>query len=99
MKHLKTYEQNINYPKYIVWRRPSNYLMVFQILEISRNDYETNIKTIYGYPPLSPLLDETSIWVLTEELFNSKSNIYQSDDLQEIINELPILYDANKYNL
>jgi len=95
MKHLKTYEKNINYPKYIV----CNYLMVFQILEISRNDYETNIKTIYGYPPLGPLLDETSIWVLTEELFNSKSNIYQSDDLQEIINELPILYDTYKYNL
>ena len=106
MKYIKSFESTMaefasNIEKYIVWKFPSN-LFVLEVINVT-NSYITCLRlykmSISSRQILKSDKDEFEFSIETAK----DRIIYQSDNLQEVLDILPELPDisdnVNKYNL
>ena len=106
MKYIKTYEIVIfkdELPllkKYVVWEM-SSCLIILEVENVS--DIGTSFSRRFFYNTDYNILTPDDKEPIFRFFFNNddikKRCIYTSDNLHELINILPTLKDANKYNL
>lgn len=109
MKYLKSYE-NLNNKEiknsllnYIIWATPRqpaqpNFYHIVEI--INKIDNKAYINILYTYDiENKSLIKEDSSPYFKEYYIIQKSIVFQSNNLQECLNILPILNTINKFNL
>lgn len=101
MKYIKKYEKVERFRDYIILNNPSH-LLLFKLKDFSQNT--TTVQKLYVYDKQNQKTIE--LVNMSGENFNQGETqriepkiIYQSNDLQECIDRLPILANAMKYNL
>ena len=104
MKYLKTYEsfeqveqvKSGDDNKYIILRSLQGpKLFLNQVLETI--DTHSELRLLYIYLPLEKIDRELSIG---SNVFDGAYNIlHESDDLEDAINNLELIYNTNNYNL
>ena len=104
---MKTFEKFIEKEKlinkkYVLWIDSEN--EIFEILEMTHLTYDPDIrywsKTIYTYNSLTYTLEP--YYNAGEQYFADKDKEYvilQSDNVEELKNELKLIISSNKYNL
>lgn len=101
MKYIKKYEKVERFKDYIILNYPST-VVLFKIKEFSQNT--TTLTKIYVYDKQNQKTIE--LVNMSGENFNQGDTqkleskiLYQSNDLQECIEKLPLLANTMKYNL
>lgn len=108
MKHIKQYETNrdeLNLKKYIIWK--SNVLNIFEVVNSDKQS-ELSLKRLFIYSEENDLL-ETPVDTFDSHIILTindididhikKYIIYQSDNLQELVDIVSLIMNTNKYNI
>lgn len=105
MKYIKIYENYepgtrlTNLKKYIVYKFPNN-LIIAEVLDVFGLDYYVRkLFTAYGPDNIKNIENTIGTNKLNLTSETSEKIIYQSDDLQDVLDKIPLLFDVNKYNL
>ena len=108
MKYIKTFENINNYKRYIIYPTASSpYLYILEVLQeddsfiILRKSYrygslqKSNGGSAFGIKGLEEL-DGTTIQFTPERMKNA---VYQSDNIQDCLDKLPVIKNMMKYNI
>ena len=100
MKYIKTYENKSIIKKYIIVQELSDYLELYEILNIfstTKKSVEVNIKLIKYY--FNDEFKTPKYNISSTKLINFKKILYISDNLEDTENMLHTIYNSKKYNL
>ena len=105
MKYLKTFENKV-LKKYIIFKLPhiiknTYYFIIAEIVKIENDKYTiryhySNIKDVHKMVIEE---DSTVEYEIESKYIDNKEIIYQSDSLENCIDYINILINANEYNI
>jgi len=102
MIHIKKYEKynNTEFKKYFI-SELLDYLAIFKLIGITNGDTaEIHVLLVYIKKDNEIKEFKGGIESYKKPLWSIKNNIlFQSDNIQDCIDIIPILLDTNKYNL
>lgn len=93
MNYYQFLKENSQYKKYVVWKFISSY-GIFEVIDVL--DFGIILSKKYLY--VDELVPHEQDIKVTKTAFN-RQVIFQSDNLQECIDQIGILDKAKKYNL
>ena len=115
MKHIKNFESvDLNIKKYIIWDTrigsPDNgVLLILEVLDIKHSiseGYRIKYSFLYRFrkkdnslEDMKNSLDLNNSDNINYTGYSEKNIVYQSDNIQECIDMLPLLANTSKYNL
>jgi len=102
MKYIKSYEDienNDDFKKYLITKSDENNYLCIEIISIDEFEKIAHICTM-SFSKNNTIHKSVEISITLESLKSLKKRlIYQSDDINDIINNLKIIKDLDKYNL
>lgn len=103
MKFIKEYEDLAELKKYVVWKGKDPNIYIFEILFkfTDDNGVKYRIDHHYTYNKYMKKLDIDNIYNdgSISYIKHHEKVLYTSNDIKECIDMIPLLINANKYNL
>lgn len=96
MKYLKHFDNENQIKKYIVIERKTNYV-IFRVILKSISKIELEQLFIINKSSLEPIKSKSVIVSFTPDIINDV--VYQSDTLEDTLNQIKTLITTRKYNL
>ena len=90
---------NPEFTKYVIFKNAYSKMIIYEIIDLDLDKDFTIVKKLYTYPPLKKNEDVLRATKVYRNIYEYKSIIYKTNNLQDALKILPLIDDAKKYNL